>query len=118
MFAMRVRPGFLPLVFALIAGPNAVQAACVDITNLAHSTAAIIRHLDEAERYRSDVIGIQGSGWFLSPTTIVTVEHVTAAMKLSADDWKMLEIVNEAGSQFIAARLQRLVGGNRKGWRS
>jgi hypothetical protein len=107
---MRVRPGFLPLVFALIAGPNAVHAACVDSTNLKHSTAAIIRHLEEAERYRSDVIGIQGSGWFLSPTTIVTVEHVTAAMKLSADDWKMLEVVNEAGSQFIAARVQRLVG--------
>ena len=104
------RFGFLPLVFALLAGPNAVHAACVDTTNLAHSTVAIIRHLDEAERYRSDVIGIQASGWFLSPTIIVTVEHVTAAMKLSADDWKMLEVITEGRSQFIAARVQRLVG--------
>jgi hypothetical protein len=104
------RFGFLPLVLILLASPNAVRAACVDTTNLAHSTVAIIRHFEEAERYRPDVIGIQGSGWFLSPTTIVTVEHVTEAMKLSADDWKMLEIVNEAGSRFIAARVQRLVG--------
>ena len=95
MFAMRVRLGFLPLVFALLAGSGAVQAACVNTTNLAHSTVAIIRHLDEAERYRSDVIGIQASGWFLSPTMVVTVEHVTAAMNLSADDWTMLEIVND-----------------------
>ena len=107
---MRVRLGFLPLVFALLASPNAVQAACVDTTSLGHSTVAIIRHFEEAERYRPDVIGVQGSGWFLSATTIVTVEHVTEAMKLSADDWKMLEIVNEAGSRFIAARVQRLVG--------
>jgi S1-C subfamily serine protease len=107
---MRGRLSFLPLVFALLVGSHAAQATCVDTTSLARSTVAIIRHLDEAERYRSDVIGIQGSGWFLSPTTIVTVEHVTAAMKLSADDWKMLEIVNEDGSQFIAARVQRLVG--------
>ena len=101
---------FLPLVFALLASPNAVQAACADPTNLAQSAVSIFRHFDEAERYRADVIGIRGSGWFLSPTMIVTVEHVTAAMKLSADDWKMLEIVSEAGSQFIPARIQRLTG--------
>jgi Trypsin-like peptidase domain len=108
---MLARAGFLPLIFALLAGPHTVHAACVDTTSLAPSTISIIRHLDDAERERSpDLIALQASGWFLSPTTIVTVEHVTSAMKLSADDWTMLEIVNEAGSQFIAARLQRLAG--------
>jgi trypsin-like peptidase len=110
---MPARAGLLPLVFALLAGPDAAHAACVDTTNLAHSTVSIIQHFDAAERGRSaDVIGLQATGWFLSPTTIVTVEHVASAMKLSTDDWKMLEIVNEAGSQFVAARLQRLAGGD------
>jgi hypothetical protein len=109
---MRARLGFLHFVVALLAGSDVVHAACVDTTNLAHSTISIIRHLDDAEHDRSpDVIALQASGWFLSPTTIVTLEHVTSAMKLSADDWTMLEIVSETGSQFIAARLQRLAGG-------
>jgi hypothetical protein len=70
-----------------------------------------MRHFDDAERDRfPDLIGIQGSGWFLSPITIVTVEHVTAAMMLSADNWKVLEIANEGGSQFIPARIERLTG--------
>jgi hypothetical protein len=111
MFAMPGRLGFLPFVFALLASPNAVQAACVDTTNLARSTVSIVRHFDDAERERfPDLIGIQGSAWFLSPTTIVTVEHVTAAMMLSVDNWKMLEIVSEAGSQLIPARIERLTG--------
>jgi hypothetical protein len=108
---MRAGFGFLTFVVALLAGSDAVRAVCVGNADLKRSTVSIMRHFDDAERgARSDLIAIQGSGWFLSPTTIVTVEHVTAAMKLSADDWKMLEIVSETGSQFIAARIQRLAG--------
>jgi hypothetical protein len=79
---------------------------------LAHSTVSIVRHFDDAERdARPNLIGIRGTGWFLSPMAIVTAEHVTAAMKLSTEDWKPLEIADGDGSQFIAARIQRLAGG-------
>ena len=71
-----------------------------------------MRHFDDAERdAHPGRIGIRGTGWFLSSTTIVTVEHVTAAMMLSTEDWKPLEIVDGDDSQFIAARIQRLAGG-------
>jgi hypothetical protein len=97
----------LPII---LAGTRA-HAACVDPAELARSTVSILRHFDEAERdARPDLIGIQGTGWFLSPTAIVTIAHVTEAMKLSTQDWKPLEIADRHGSQFIAARVQRLAG--------
>jgi hypothetical protein len=101
------------LVFVLIlfASTRVTYAACVDATRLARSAVSIMRHFDEGEHdTRPDLIGIRGTGSFLSPTTIVTAEHVTAAMKLSTEIWKPLEIVNDGGSQFIAARIQRLAG--------
>jgi hypothetical protein len=86
----------LPVVFV---GTRA-HAACVDPAQLARSTFSIVRHFDETERDTSpDLIGISGTGWFLSPTTIITVAHVAEAMKLSSQDWKSLEIADEhAGS--------------------
>lgn len=71
----------------------------------------MMRHFDEGERdAHPGLIGIRGTGWFLSPTMIVTAEHVTAAMKLSTKEWKPLEIVAGDGSQLIAARIQRVAG--------
>ena len=87
------------------------NAACIDPAQLVHSTVSILRYFDETERdARSDVMGIRGTGWFLSPTTIVTAAHVAEAMKLSLQDWKPLEITDEHGSQLIAARIKRLAG--------
>ena len=95
----------------LVLASTQVSAACVDPTQLAHSAVSIMRHFDDAEHdERPDLIGVRGTGWFLSPTTIVTAEHVTAGMKLSTEDWKPLEIVDQDSSQFIAARVQRLAG--------
>src|SRR5215510_179093 len=109
---MRERIGCGVLVlFVLLADAQVVPAACVDPTQLAHSAVSIIRHFDNAARdSHRGLAGVRGTGWFLSPTTIVTAEHVTAGMKLSTQDWKLLEIVNGDGSQFIAARIQRLAG--------
>jgi len=102
--------GRLLILFVVLAGTR-VNAGCVDPEQLADSTVSIMRHFDEAERdVRPDLVGIRGTGWFLSPTVIVTAEHVTAAMKLSPEDWKPLEIVSGDGSQFIPARIQRLSG--------
>jgi len=109
---MAERIGYLLSVpLALLAGSDVARAECVGSTNLSRATVSITRHFDDAERAaHSTVIGIRGTGWFLSPTTVVTVEHVTAAMKLSDQDWRTLEIVGEGGTQFIPARILRLTG--------
>lgn len=110
---MRAHAGRLLFVaLLLISNVQSVPAACIDPAQLAHSTVRIMRYFDDAERdERPDLVGVRGTGWFLSPTTIVTAEHVTAAMKLSTETWKPLEIIDEDGSQIIAARIRRLAGG-------
>ena len=95
----------------LVLASAQARAACVGSAELAHSIVSITRYFDEAERgARPDVIGIQGTGWFLSPMTVVTAEHVAASMKLSTEDWKPLEIVDGDSREFISARIQRLAG--------
>ena len=107
---MRGRIGYRLLVLSILLVANTqINAACVDRTQLAHSIVGIMRHFDDTDG-RPDLIGIRATGWFLSPTTIVTAEHVTVAMKLSTADWKPLEIFDGDGSQFITARVQRLAG--------
>jgi hypothetical protein len=102
----------LLVVFVLLANTGTVNAACVDAKQLTHTAVSIMRHFDDAQREaRPNLIGIRATGWFLTPKTIVTAEHVTAAMDLSAEEWKPLEIIDEDGSQFITARIQRLAGG-------
>ena len=101
----------LLFLFGSLLSMQAAGAACGDPAQLAHSTVSIMRHFDEAERNEHpDLVGVRGTGWFLSPTTIVTAEHVTAAMKLSNRDWKPLEIINGDGSEVIAARVHHLAG--------
>jgi S1-C subfamily serine protease len=103
--------GYRLFGIVLVIASSQVKAACVDSAQLARSTVSIMRHFDDAERgARPDLIGVQGTGWFLSPTRIVTAAHVTEGMKLSTEDWKPLEILDGDGSQFIAARIQRLAG--------
>jgi S1-C subfamily serine protease len=104
--------GYLLLfLFVFLVNTQTIHAACVDPAQLAYSTVSIMRYFDDAERSaRPDLIGIQGTGWYLSSTTIVTVEHVAAGMKLETQNWKPLEILDGDGRQFIDARIQRLVG--------
>jgi hypothetical protein len=79
----------------------------------AHSTVSIMRHFDDKEQEaRPGVVGIRATGWFLSPTLMVTVEHVAAAMKLSDRNWKHLEIGRGESKQSIPARIQRVAGSN------
>lgn len=100
------------VLFVLLANTTGIKAACIDSRQFAHSTISIMRYFDDAERdERPGLVGVRGTGWFLSPTTIVTAEHVTAGMKLSSEEWKPLEITDGDSSQFIAARIQHLAGG-------
>ncbi|PPQ20355.1 Trypsin-like peptidase domain-containing protein [Bradyrhizobium shewense] len=97
--------------FLLFATTQHAGAACVDPAQFTHSTVSIMRHFDDADRdARPNLIGVRGTGWFLSPTTIVTAEHVTAGMKLSTEEWKSLEIADGENSHSIAARIQRVAG--------
>ena len=97
--------------FLLFALTQPARASCIDPAQLAHSTVSIMRHFDDAEREaRPNLIGVRGTGWFLSPHTIVTAEHVTSAMMLSTEDWKPLEIADGDSSRFIGARIQHVAG--------
>jgi hypothetical protein len=88
------------------------DTACLDPARLAHSTVALTRYFDDAERAsaRHGVIGAQATGWFLSPTTIVTVAHVAEGMKLATQVWKPIEVQDGDELRSAPARIQRLAG--------
>src|SRR5262249_14317477 len=87
------------------------EAACIEPTQFAHASLRITRYFDQAEQTaQASVVGIQGSGWFLTPTTIVTVAHVVTAMNLTTLDWKRIEIGDGEDSRTAFARIQRLAG--------
>jgi len=95
-------------LFMLLACSH-VEAACVAPDTLTHSTIRIARYFDDAERDR-DLLAIRGTGWFLSPTSIVTVGHVASAMHLSEQDWKNIEIVDGDITQSMPVRILRSAG--------
>jgi hypothetical protein len=99
------------LILSLVLASARVDAGCIDPTTLAHSTVSIVRQFDDKEREaRPGVLAIRGTGWFLSPTSLVTVEHVAAAMNLSDQSWKQVEIWEGEIKQSIPARIQRIAG--------
>src|SRR5262245_26695933 len=87
------------------------EAGCVDPATLTHSTVSITRHFSEEERQaEAGLLGIRGTGWFLSQTSMATAGHVAEAMRLSAQDWKEIEISDGENTQAIAVRVQQLAG--------
>ena len=56
------------------------------------------------------MLGISGTGWFLSPRSMATVAHVAEAMHLSGTDWKQIEIWDGQSTQSVPARILRIVG--------
>jgi hypothetical protein len=56
------------------------------------------------------LLGIRGTAWFLSPTFMVTAEHVAAAMRLSDGSWSRVGIAGEEGQRFFAVRVVRVAG--------
>ena len=102
----------LSSILILVVASACAEAACVDPATIPHSTVSITRYFDSGERAPPGVTGIGATGWFLSPTSIVTVGHVAAAMKLSDRTWKTIEIREGDNTQSIPARIQRLAGSN------
>jgi hypothetical protein len=110
---MRGRTCPVLIFLLLLSSQSRADTACVDPAHLAHSTIGITRYFDEAERNAlSDVVGIHGTAWFQSPTTIVTAAHVASGMKLSTQEWKSLKLEDGADSQSISVRIRRLAGGH------
>lgn len=95
----------------LVAAPCRAAAVCIDPATLARSTASITRYFDAQEKAaRPGVVGMSGTGWFLSPTSVVTVEHVATAMNLSDGNWRDLEFSTGEDKRSIPVRIERLVG--------
>jgi Trypsin-like peptidase domain len=99
------------LLALLFLGCTRAVAACIDPAALTHSTISIARHFDAEERKaETGVLGIRGTAWFLSPTSIATAGHVASAMKLSQQTWKDIEILDGENTQPIAVRVLHLAG--------
>jgi hypothetical protein len=99
----------------LLACPAAV-ARCVDPAGFALSTASITRYFDEKDDQTANpgTLGIRGTGWFLSPSTMVTADHVATAMRLSDQSWKQVEILNDERKLPTPIRILRVAGSNRE----
>ena len=96
------RPWLYSVVLLLLASSR-VAAACVDPSALVQSTASITRDFSEEEQKADpSVLGISGTGWFLSPGSMATVAHVAEAMHLSGTDWKQIEIWDGQGTQSVS----------------
>jgi len=105
-----IRLWLVSLVVLFLASSPAA-ATCVDPSTLAHSTVSITRYFAGEERKaHADLLGIRGTAWFLSPTSMVTVEHVAAAMGLSGQNWKQVEILEGENKQTMDVRILRLAG--------
>jgi hypothetical protein len=77
-------------VSALVLGAlcSRVEATCVDPSALVRSTVSITRTFDDQERkVDAGVLGVRGTAWFLSSTSMVTAGHVATAMNLSDQKW-------------------------------
>src|SRR5690242_8856377 len=101
----------LSILLLVTAFETRLEASCIEPARLAHSAVSITRYFDERERAaQPGLIGTSGTAWFLSPTTIVTAEHVSAGMLLTTQDWKALDVGDGDHTRSIPARVARVVG--------
>jgi Trypsin-like peptidase domain len=100
-------------VSALVLGAQCsrAEATCVDPSAFVRSTAGITRIFDGQERQPdAGLLGIRGTAWFLSPTFMVTAEHVAARMRLSDGSWSRVEIAGGENQRSFAVRVVRVAG--------
>ncbi|HWE16396.1 MAG TPA: serine protease [Hyphomicrobiaceae bacterium] len=98
-------------LLSLVGLSSSGAAACIDPATLVRSTVSITREFDAEERQAAPaVLGIRGTGWFLSPRLVVTAAHVVEAMRLSAQDWKDIALLERENETPTAARILRLAG--------
>ena len=100
-------------VLALVLGAQCsrVEATCVDPSALVRSTVGITRMFDGQERQPdAGLLGIRATAWFLSPTFMVTAEHVAAAMRLSDGSWSRVGIAGGENQRSFGVRVVRVAG--------
>ena len=99
------------IVLCVAAVPARLQASCIEPTRLAHAVVGITHYFNDEERAaHPGLIGASGTAWFLSPTRIVTAEHVSAGMMSTTQDWKLLELRDGNGTRSVPARIARVMG--------
>jgi hypothetical protein len=109
--ALRIVCPYSVALLVLLLACSRAAAGCIGLATLGHSTASIARYFDNEEKKANPgLLGIRGSAWFLSQTSMVTAEHVAAAMALSDKNWRQVEILDEESKQSIAVRILRLAG--------
>jgi hypothetical protein len=98
-------------ILILANASSAVAASCIDPATLVRSTVNITREFAEDERKDTPgVLGIRGTGWFLSPRLVVTAAHVAEAMHLSSQDWREIGINERERRGTASARILQLAG--------
>jgi hypothetical protein len=104
--------GRLFSILILVIASARAEAGCIEPVTLAHSTVGITRYFDDNEQKNAPpgVLGIRATGWFLSPTSLVTIGHVAAGMGLSEEFWKELDIRSGEVERSISARIRRIAG--------
>lgn len=92
------------------------EAGCVDPATLAGTTVNIVRTFDGArDKAEGDPYGIAGTAWFLSPSLVVTADHVAVSMRLSERDWKEVAFHEKGKKAAVPVRIaQRLGSGEEK----
>ncbi len=87
------------------------EADCVDPATLVGTTVNIARTFDGAQdRANGDPYGIAGTAWFLSPSLVVTAEHVAVSMRLSERDWKDVVFHERSKKTAIPVRVVQRLG--------
>ena len=95
----------------LLSAATRLEASCIEPAQLAHAAVGITHYFDDGERAaRPGFVGTSGTAWFLSPTSIVTAEHVSAGMMLTTRDWKLLEIRDGGDTRSVPARIASVIG--------
>src|SRR5215469_2544808 len=106
------RAAALPaLQFAFMLAAFAANGACISPTGLSNSVVSITRHFPEEER-KSDptLLGVRGTGWFLSSRSLVTAAHVAESMGLSQKDWKEVGLGESSQEKNVQVRLRKILG--------
>jgi hypothetical protein len=105
------RRRLLLLIGAQLGVLACAQAACIDRATLVKSAVSVYRDFNAQERkLRPGILGIAGTGWFLSPRLLVTAAHVAEAMPLASTEWKDIEICNGKAKTVVPSRIHSLAG--------
>jgi trypsin-like peptidase len=101
----------LLFLLATLTLSGSAGASCIEPSTLVRSTASLTRHFsDEQRREAPAILGIRGTGWFLSRQSIVTAAHVAEAMRLSPAEWTEIELGEEDSRHLVSARILRVAG--------